>query len=96
VLRLPNADWARYEVHYIATYAGIDCHQCVSRVTKFGAQITRIVFGDSAIAYLWSSGTAVVSVTHEELYLPEFMTPEIAAGQEDVLRLYLDKYPDKK
>jgi hypothetical protein len=37
-----------------------------------------------------------MSITDEELLPAEFMTPQIDSGQEEVLRLYLEKYPEDK
>lgn len=97
VLQLPNIEWARYQTKYAATQVSADCPSCVSGVEKFGNRVTQIsqqLPGD--VSYLWSSENLVLSVTKENADAAIVtVAPEIAAAEEDVLRLYLEKYPSK-
>jgi hypothetical protein len=96
VLQLPNVEWARYQVRYAATQESADCRSCVSGLAKFGNQITQISQGAN-VSYLWSSGNLVVSVTKERSaneIAARVRASGIDAAEEEVLRLYLEKYPN--
>jgi hypothetical protein len=99
VMQLPNVDWARYQAKYAATQVRVYCESCASRVvsvTKFGNRVIQISKQPSDVSFLWSSDDLVVSVTKENAMSVGGAVPqEIAAAEEDILRLYLEKYPSK-
>lgn len=88
VMQLPNADWARYQERYAAAQVGSNCAMCIAELTKFGQRVTEVSprpgndSGNYQLSFLWPSGTAFVSVTYET-----------AQNQEEILSLYLKKYP---
>jgi hypothetical protein len=63
-------------------------------VTRFGNQVTQISDREDQVSYLWSSGSLFISVTKERTAKEvASVAPEIAAAEEDILRLYLEKFP---
>jgi hypothetical protein len=100
VMRLPNEEWARYQAKYAVTQVRIYCATCASNVTsvaKFGNRVTQISQQlPGNVSFLWSSDNLVVTVTKENAMSVGGAVPQvIAAAEEDILRLYLEKYPSK-
>jgi hypothetical protein len=99
IMQLPNAEWARYQAKYIVTQVRVYCESCASRVasvTKFGNRVFQISGQPSEASFLWSSGSLLISITKENaMSVGGAVPPAIAAAEEDVLRLYLEKYPSK-